>query len=135
MSRDLPAQLVRYLRWHEVEHAHALGERGAVHVDHALQPVAESPGRPGDGGGRIAVGDQGDVAQIVLLDEVGDVRDVRVQVRPGPALLRALGQAGQCQRQRRVAVLPQRAGGVLPGPRAEPGAGNEYEGGHLISLK
>ncbi len=135
MGRDLLAQLVRCLRWHEVEHAHARGERGAVHVDHALQPVAELPGCPGDGGSRIAVRHQRDVAQIVLLDEVGDVRDVRVQVRLGPAFLRALGQAGQRQRQRRVTALPQRVSGVFPGPRPEPGAGNEYEGGHVISLK
>ena len=81
------------------------------------------------------MGDQRDVAQIVPLNESGDIRDVRVQVRPGSALVGAFGQARQRQRQRRVAALPQGADRVFPDPRPEPGAGNEYEGGHVISQK
>jgi hypothetical protein len=81
------------------------------------------------------VGDQRDVAQIVPLNGSGDIRDVGVQVRLGSALVGVLGQARQRQWQRRVAALPQGADGVFPDPRPEPGAGNEYEGGDVISQK
>jgi hypothetical protein len=80
------------------------------------------------------VGDQGDVAQIASPDEAGDVRDVGFQVRLRDAPAGVFAEAGQRQRQRRVPLRTQSLRGVFPGPRAEPGAGNEYEGSHVISL-
>src|SRR5690606_4091949 len=78
----------------------------------------------------VAVADEDDVGQPFVLDQVEDVRDVRVEIDLGIAQVLAFAESRERHRMDFMTVGSQRLPDGMPGPTAEPESRNQYERGH-----
>jgi len=82
----------------------------------------------------VAVADEDEVAQVLVLNDVDHVLDVGAQVRLRRAEVHALADAGEGRREDRVTGAPEQGPHALPDEAASPGAVHENEARHLPSF-
>jgi hypothetical protein len=73
----------------------------------------------------IAVADQDHAAQVSVVKEADDVRDMRLQIDFRAQQVCALSETGQRRAQHRMTRGSKTFGNVTPAPAAEPRTGNE----------
>ena len=105
----------------------AVARHGCVEIDEASNAVGRPLGDGRDHRSAVAVADQRDVVQVLVVQKAHDVGDMGVQADVGTKQMRALAKAGQRRRDHRMAASLKVRRDIAPAPASKPGAGYEEE--------
>src|SRR4051794_41285231 len=112
----------------EVQQALPVPRNESVDIDELPDLVARAVRNPCCTHAAIAVADQDDVAQVLILDDVQHIGDMRLEVDRGNGEMRALAESGIAWRHQAMAGLTHQGMHLLPGPAGRPRAVTDQEG-------
>ncbi len=108
---------------------------GSVEIDELADPVERAVGDARDHHPAVAVAGEDRVAEVLVVEHVDDVGDVRVEVDVGAQQVGPLTQAGQRRAVNLVALPPQDPGDLLVAPAAVAAPVDEDIRGHQREVK
>ena len=121
------------VRREEVEHRLAVPCHRPVQVDEVRDPPRQAVRNAGDDHRAVAVADQHDVAEVLVLEDAEHVLDVGVEVDPGVGEVDPLAKPGEGRGEDLVTSSSQQWDHPRPAPTAVHRAVDEDEGRHRDS--
>ncbi len=118
------------LRWHEVELRLTVHRDVTVQVDELRQAVGRTIRRPGDDHAAVAVSDEDDVSEVLVVENPHHVGYVRVEVDVRASEMRALAESREGRGEDIVAGFAQERAYPSPGVRSGPGSVHDDERCH-----
>ena len=101
-----------------------IARHGGVQIDEVSNAVVRLLSDSRDHRPAIAVADQRDIVQVVVVQKADDVSDMRVQPDVGAKQMRSLAKTGQRRRYHRMTAGVKRRRDIAPAPATKPRAGH-----------